>query len=110
MATADARGNGIRIGSVHGAFAIGDHNIGARSPPSGATRRYAAERHDDAGSGGDQHHGDERDRAAAGPVPNQPADGVTLAAGRRRRPHSLPAPGMRPAAKPPSSPPASSVP
>ncbi|GAB7031518.1 hypothetical protein AB0G35_08860 [Streptomyces sp. NPDC021749] len=26
MATADARGNGIHIGSVRGAFAIGDHN------------------------------------------------------------------------------------
>ncbi|MEW1753778.1 hypothetical protein ACIQU1_11785 [Streptomyces angustmyceticus] len=26
MATADGRGNGIHIGSVRGAFAIGDHN------------------------------------------------------------------------------------
>ena len=26
MATADERGNGIHIGSVQGAFAIGDHN------------------------------------------------------------------------------------
>ncbi|WP_030413975.1 hypothetical protein [Streptomyces sp. NRRL S-1448] len=36
MATADARGNGIHIGSVRGAFAIGDHNTVTHNEGGGA--------------------------------------------------------------------------
>ncbi|UQA93494.1 hypothetical protein [Streptomyces halobius] len=36
MATADERGRGIHIGSVQGAFAIGDHNTVTNNEGSGA--------------------------------------------------------------------------